>query len=364
MQARSGESQQEDMPTLKHFFPHSETNGEILTDTQGGVVWSPLDGDQPIDVSAVVVGEASSNTLQVTNLTKPLGSLLAGEKFTLTEAGIYNGEWTLLSPINDDKMVVVEPVLDGVETGVTYQPSQGFGTLEFGENYVYPKMANQATGISGATRTAGPVPLRAGQWADIPAGGSYMMMYSAMVDCFQPAVGNQSRNTRLAIGDSNSGIAGIGLSSAFHWASVHDTATIRQNTTAADPLDSLDDGEHGEDFYCYGKHDFGVADENKAKDLLTNGATKTFDSDIYSPNGSNPTWITGVTGTPPVHADLGAAQLSQEAFIRSQGLKIYAWAMYIFSGALPADIDYAIRWNAWAWKNGYKIPYPGAVSWT
>lgn len=374
MQGRDLQSLQADMPTLKHFFPCTETSGEILTDTQGGIVWAP--GDEGNFSRAEDVTGDGANTITMAAIGGIMGftGYLAGEQFTLSggtgDAGL-RGTYTVVSVADAQHVTVEEPVISGTLTAALYSrplPSaRARLTFDSSIGAVFPDSAMQAAGINGgAGRNAIPTAFRSGTWTDIEAGQSFVLMYCGQVACIDAATNYEARQTRLALGDNNGHISalnncGIGLSSTWHMAATYDNSeVVRVNDSLGDSLDGGGTGgdETGDDYLVYIKHDYLSSDVHEGIDLVARD-TVVFASDQYS-GGT----ITSAAGGGQDHSVLGKMTLSQYPYLRSQGIKLYGVAMFVFDNGLPSDIDYGMEWMGWAWKNGYRIPYPGAVNWT
>lgn len=94
---------------------------------------------------------------------------------------------------------------------------------------------------------------------------------------------------------------------------------------------------------------------------------------------ANETYLTdGVTatrrypdyGNPGSLSDVGneldvqnASGVAPAAYMKTNNLKMYGAAYFTFANGVPSDWDLGSNWMAWAWKNGYRVPYPNSIGW-
>ena len=362
MQARLGISSQDDMPTLKHFFPCTETTGDIMTDTQSGLVWSPNDEIGPPKTGITINGSAG-NTIGIPELsaTNDFDGYEVGDQFTVSggsgDTGI-RGTYTVATRVNDKTVTVNEPVITGSLTLGSYQRITARGQMQFasGINAVYPAMPDSNNkGLGDTGKRASPVDFREGIFSTIPEGKSFLVMYAARVMTEVTPTDYDAGFARLAFGDINDirgqgGGFGLGLAGGDYHCSVKDDGggTLHVEETGV----NFDSTNTGKDVVNYLKCEPGIIPELKCIDLADY-------STLYEDNG-----LAGDTSNlaptyDPVDITLGA----DYNYVRCSGLAFYGIAIYIVN-TMPDDIDEAIKWNGWAWKNNYRIPYPGAVSWT
>ena len=244
-------------------------------------------------------------------------------------------------PCNEISGNVLHDIIGGVS--VDFAPT--------GKSLVFDS-TDKSIGYSGFY-TDNPIPI-SGAWAQCTAGKSALIMYSAKRDISQ----GSTNKPRIAIGDLNglagTNLAGIGLADGLFWHAVYGDVNSSYLDVSVSPSASIDDAitaKYGSvtaaKYLGYLKYTPTTVNTYQARTLDDNSMLVSANTvGVISPQTSN------------------VATFTPAPYFRFGGLRLYGYAIYIFSSGLPSDIEAGVNWNAANWANGLRDSYPGWVGLT
>jgi len=344
MQARNKLPDVNDVPTLQHFFPCLDQSQ--LIDTKGGIVYTPqnasyntsnntfigaddtdearkLDAGSVFDFGTDSFGVVMVADIKTINALRASAILLGGraEQGSL-ESSIFLGGSTfnplLASGFND--------------INETHYTARHLNTVSEDDTYIFQLTCDREAGVI-KSKVFNITTNRFDTYSEISI--------LPMTDATFNSGGLNPTQIITSSTDLSGFIVGANLCTRQY---IGSEANLNTNlTVATSALNAL----------TVDAASFTTASGGEA--ALQDGVTSLRKYPDY-PNIGNQ-----VDGSPvPVDS---AASVTPESFMKMSNMALYGAAYYSFKNGIPSDWDFGSNWQAWAWVQGYRVPYPAAVEW-